>query len=57
MNYDKIEALYISSEVTYFNEIRRVDMYPPPKPQYLFPDSKFLEGLYIKVLIPLVDED
>lgn len=44
-------------KVTYFNEIRRVDMYPPPKPQYLFPDSKFLEGLYIKVLIPLVDED
>ena len=44
-------------KVTYFNEIRRVDMYPPPKPQYLFPDSKFLEGLYIKVLIPLVDEE
>ncbi len=43
-------------KVTYFNEIRRVDMYPPPKPQYLFPDSKFLEGLYIKILIPLVDE-
>ena len=44
-------------KVKYFNEIRRTDMYPPPKPQYLFPDSEFLEGLYIKVLIPLVDED
>lgn len=44
-------------KLSYFNETRRTSFYPPPKPQYLFPDSEFLEGLYIKVLIPLKDEE
>ena len=44
-------------KLTFFNEFSRTSFYPPPKPQYLFPDSEFLDGLYIKVLIPLKDEE
>lgn len=49
--------LCLLMKLTYFNQVRSKSSLPPPKPTYLFPDSEFLEGLYIKVLIPLVDED
>ncbi|MBR3947722.1 MAG: hypothetical protein IKJ56_11605 [Bacteroidales bacterium] len=49
--------LCVLMKVTYFNITRIKGMRAYKKPTYLFHNSKFLEGLYIKVLIPLVDED